>query len=319
MFPKFGNKMYDKVKLFYPRMRETPDISGYLDKAKEQTDLNTGEICTFGSLDGLKVGLFVGGYSIIGSLSKFLYQSNVYPLDRCSTADAIKKLSDCLHIDMGKANVTGLEFGTQFVMRKPVDEYLRKLGDMPKLLRYHFEVGTLYYKHRGKEQPKTFCFYDKGADAQVKDIALPKSLLAANLLKYEMRLNGHLPKQLGVEEVKASTLSDNVFYRLLVRKWQSYYFSITKLNQVKTNIMSEIKTVSDAFNVLVARLISQSDQTQIAAYLEELKEARVFDDRKCYTRLKNKIIEVANKASVTISDEDIKELDDEIKNIGAYI
>jgi len=83
--------------------------------------------------------------------------------------------------------------------------------------------------------------------------------------------------------------------------------------------MSEIKTVSDAFNVLVARLISQSDQTQIAAFLEELKNANVFDDRKCYTRLKNKIVDVANKASVTVSDEDIRELDNEIKNIGAYI
>lgn len=311
--------MYDKVKLFYPRTRATPDISGYLDRAKEQTDLNTGEVCTFGSLDGLKVSLYVGGFSIVGSLSKYLYQSNVYPLDRHSTAEAIEKLSDALHLDMGEANVTGLEFGTQFLMRKPVDEYLRKLGDMPKLLRYHFEVGTLYYKHRGKQQPKTFCFYDKKADAAAKGLSIPTGFEGANLLKYEMRLNGRLPQQLGVVAVQASTLSESEFYRLLVSKWQTYYFSITKLNQVKTDVMSEIKTVSDAFNVLVARLISQSDQTQIAAFLDELKNAKVFDDRKCYTRLKNKIIEVANKASVTVSDEDIRELDDEIKNIGAYI
>lgn len=52
--------------------------------------------------------------------------------------------------------------------------------------------------------------------------------------------------------------------------------------------MSEIKTVSDAFDVLVARLINQSDQTQIATFMEELKEAKVFDDRKSYTRLKKK-------------------------------
>lgn len=311
--------MYDKVKLFYPRTRATPDISGYLDRAKEQTDLNTGEVCTFGSLDGLKVSLYVGGFSIVGSLSKYLYQSNVYPLDRHSTAEAIEKLSDALHLDMGEANVTGLEFGTQFLMRKPVDEYLRKLGDMPKLLRYHFEVGTLYYKHRGKQQPKTFCFYDKKADAAAKGLSIPTGFEGANLLKYEMRLNGRLPQQLGVVAVQASTLSESEFYRLLVSKWQTYYFSITKLNQVKTDVMSEIKTVSDAFNVLVARLISQSDQTQIAAFLDELKNAKVFDDRKCYTRLKNKIIEVANKASVTVSDEDIRELDDEIKNVGAYI
>lgn len=45
----------------------------------------------------------------------------------------------------------------------------------------------------------------------------------------------------------------------------------------------------------------------------------MFNDRKCYTRLKKKIIEVANKAGVSISDEDIRELDDEIKNVGAYV
>ena len=70
---------------------------------------------------------------------------------------------------------------------------------------------------------------------------------------------------------------------------------------------------------MVARLINQSDQTQIAAYLEELKEAKVFEDRKSYTRLKKKIQEVAAKAGVTVSDELIKELDDAVKNTGAYI
>ena len=83
--------------------------------------------------------------------------------------------------------------------------------------------------------------------------------------------------------------------------------------------MSEIKTVSDAFDVFVARLINKSAQTQIAAFVEELKEAKVFEDRKNYTRLKKKIQEVATKASVTVSDELMKELDDEIKNVGAYV
>lgn len=216
--------MYDKLKLLYLRTRGTPDISGYLDKAKEQTDLKTGEVCTFGSLDGLKVSIYTGGYSIIGSLSKYLYPSNVYPLDRHSTVQAIEKLSDALHIDMREAKVTGLEFGTQFVMRKPVDEYLKKLGDMPKLARYHFDVGTLYYKHKGKQQPKVFCFYDKRADADAKGLIMPDGFAGTNLLKYEMRLNGRLSQQIGVPEVRASTLSESEFYRLLVRKWQAHYF-----------------------------------------------------------------------------------------------
>lgn len=83
--------------------------------------------------------------------------------------------------------------------------------------------------------------------------------------------------------------------------------------------MSEIKTVSDAFNVFVARLISQSDQTQISGFLDELKEAGVFEDRKNYSRLKKKIQEIATKANITVTDELMRELDDEIKNCGAYV
>ena len=193
--------MYDKVKLWTARTRETPDVSKFLDRAKDQIDHETGEVCTFGSLEGLKVSIYTGGYSIIGSLAKYLYPSNAYPLDRHSTIQAIEKLSDALHIDMREAKVTGLEFGTQFVMRKPVDEYLKKLGDMPKLARYHFDVGTLYYKHKGKQQPKVFCFYDKRADADAKGLIMPDGFAGTNLLKYEMRLNGRLPQQIGVPEL----------------------------------------------------------------------------------------------------------------------
>ncbi len=311
--------MYDKVKFWVMRTRATPDVSKFLDKAKDQIDHETGEICTFGSLEGLKVTIYTGGISIIGSLAKFLYPNNVYPLNRHSTAQAIEKLSDSLHLSVEAATVSGLEFGQAFVMKYPVESYLSKLGNMPKLLRYHFDVGTLYYKPKGKQQPKVFAFYDKKADAMAKGMALPVGFKDANLLKYEMRLNGRLPQQMGVPEVTASTLSESGFYRLIVKRYQDSYFSISKQNQIKTDVMSEIKTVSDAFDVLVARLINQSDQTQIAAFLEELKEAKVFEDRINYTRLRKKIQAVAAKAGVTVSDDLVKELDDEIKNAVAYV
>lgn len=311
--------MYDKLKIWAARTRDTPDITKFLDRAKEQIDHDTGEITTFGSLDGLKVSIFTGGISIIGSLSKYLYPNNIYPLDRHSTAEAVEKLSDNLHLNISDAKITGLEFGTQFVMRHKPEDYIRKLGEMPRLQRYHFEVGTLYYKPRGKQQPKVFVFYDKKADAVAKGMTLPDGLSDANLLKYEMRFNQRLPQQLGVPEVTALTLSDKEFYRQMVRRYQDCYFSISKQNQVKTNIMNEIKTVSDAYDVLVARLINQSDQTLITAYLEELKEAKTFEDRKSYTRLKKKIQDVATKAEISVSDELIKELDNEVMNVGAYV
>ena len=314
--------MYDKVKLWIDRTivgEQFPTIVNYLDGANTQINHQTGEVRTYGSLEGLKVSIFVGGLYVVGSLAKYLYGSNVYSLDRHTTTQAVEKLSDALHLQADEAMVTGVEFGTNFLMMHQVQEYLAKLGDMPRLGRYHFEPSTLYYKGTGKQQPKVFAFYDKIADAKNKGAIYPNNLNGANLLRYEMRLNGRLPHQLRVPEVKASTLYQTPFYKMMVKRYQDSYFSITKLNQIKTNVMSEIKTVSDAFNVFVARLISQTDQTQIGGFLDELKEAAVFEDRKNYSRLKKKIQEVATKANITVSDELMRELDDEIRNCGAYV
>ena len=314
--------MYDKVKLWIDRTivgEQFPTIVNYLDGANTQINHQTGEVRTYGSLEGLKVSIFVGGLYVVGSLAKYLYGSNVYSLDRHTTTQAVEKLSDALHLQADEAMVTGVEFGTNFLMMHQVQEYLAKLGDMPRLGRYHFEPSTLYYKGTGKQQPKVFAFYDKIADAKNKGAIYPNNLNGANLLRYEMRLNGRLPHQLRVPEVKASTLYQTPFYKMMVKRYQDSYFSITKLNQIKTNVMSEIKTVSDAFNVFVARLISQTDQTQIGGFLDELKEAAVFEDRKNYSRLKKKIQEVATKANITVSDELMRELDDEVRNCGAYV
>lgn len=314
--------MYDKIKLWIDRGiigEQYPIIANYLDSAKQEVDLQTGEVKTFGKLEGLKVSIFMGGLSIVGSLPKYLYGSNVYPLDRHTTAQAIEKMGDALHIPMRQAMVTGVEFGTNFLMKHQVPDYLTKLGNMPRLSRYHFEPSTLYYKGTGKQQPKVFAFYDKIADAAAKGSEYPEDMQGANLLRFEMRLNGRLPQQLGVPEVTASTLTQTTFYRMMVKRYQDSYFSISKHNQVKTDVMSEIKTVSDAFDVFVARLISQIDQTEIGGFLDELKEAGVFDDRKNYSRLRKKIQEVATKANITVSDELMRELDDEVRNCGAYV
>ena len=314
--------MYDKVKLWIDRAiigEQYANIANYLDNANTHINHQTGEIKTFGSLEGLKVSIFGSGLSVIGSLPKYLYGSNAYSLDRRTTAQAIEKISDALHLQVNEANVTGLEFGTNFLMKHQVSDYLAKLGSMPRLGRYHFEPSTLYYKGTGKQQPKVFVFYDKLQDIKAKGADYPDAWKGENLLRYEMRFKGRLPQQLEVQEVKASTLHQVLFYRMMVKRYQDNYFSISKLNQIKTDVMSEIKTVRDAFNVFVARLINQSDQTQIGDFLDELKEAGVFDDRKNYTRLKNKIQEVATNANITISDELMRELDDEIKNCGAYL
>lgn len=311
---------YDKVKIWIDRAivgDNHPTIASYLDRAKQETDLQTGEVKTTGCIEGLKVSVFASGLYIVGSWPKFIFGSNVYPLDRHTAAQAIEKISDTLHIQAKEGVVTGLEFGANYLMKNPVPDYLLRLGSMQRLERVQLSPNSIRYEGRGKKQPRVFAFYDKIADAEAKGMECPNGL--ENLLRFEIRLNGRLPYQLSVPEVKASTLTDMQFYRMMVEYYINSYFSISKLNQIKTNVMSEIRTPRDAFEVFVARLISQTDQNQIEGFLDELKKAGVFSDRKYYSRVKSIIQEIATKANITISDELIKELDDEVKNSGAYV
>ena len=316
--------MYDKVKIWYDRPiagAEFPAIVNHLANVKVEADLHTGEERAFGYLEGLKVGIGSRGVWILGSLAKYLYGSNVLSLDRRATAEGMEKLSDELDLPINEARVLSMEFGTNFLMRHNVPDYLERLGSMPRMSRGTFDDGSLYYQGKGKakKRPKVLTFYDKGAEAERDGAVYPEHLKGQNLLRYEMRLNERLPQRFNVPMVKASTLSEKAFYRGVMRMYQDNYFAIRKTPQIISNAMDEIKTVGDAFELFVARLIIQTGEAQIGDYLKELKEANVFPDRKNYSRVKKKIQEVATKGNITISDELIKELDDEVKNCGAYV
>lgn len=218
--------MYDKIVIWKSRMGdEYPHLLTLLSDAKEQTDLETGEIKAYGSLQGMRVGIYPTAIRIEGSLPKFLYDGgNLIPLNRHTTEEAIKKLSDALQINLEDAGVSSLEFGANLVMRYKPSEYLKRMGELPRRQRYTFNVDTLYYRHKGKEQPDTFCLYDKVSDAKAKGMPIPQGFEDKNLLRVELRLNGSLAKQMGVAEVKASTLYDRQFYNKIRCRFINTYF-----------------------------------------------------------------------------------------------
>lgn len=216
--------MYDKVRMMMSRTRGDGDITRYLDNAKEQTDLKTGEVCAYGGYHGMRVDVYAGYVYITGSLAKFMHGSNVYTLDRHTTGQAIEMLGDGLHVDLGNASVTELEFGQNFIVSRHVGEYLQRLGDMPRMTRGEFGKSSLYYMGKGKKKPLLLTFYDKKADALAKGMALPAGYDGVNLLRYEMRLKGRLPYRLGVQAVTASTLSERPFYDMMVRRYVDMYF-----------------------------------------------------------------------------------------------
>lgn len=312
--------MYDKIKFFIPRTGSTEDIARHLEKVCNIVDTNTGE-CTMtsGTIGGVKVIMYPNGVSIIGSLPKYYNKSNVFTLDRAKTDEALGMLSDALHVDLGKAIVTGLEFGTQFPMMKPTGVYLRRFGDVPRLKKERVGDSTIYYKSAGKRQGKTLIFYDKTEEAQTKGIQTPGLLAGMPLLRYEARFNGHLANQFKVHEVLGRTLTDETFYRNMVKIWQYQYFAIPKTKETKYSVMDNIRTANDAVNIFFARLINQTGQDEIGDFVNELKQNGTFQDAKYYTRVKKRLQEIAATISEDFAHDDIRELDDAIRNAGAYI
>lgn len=307
--------MYDKVRMMMSRTRGDGDITRYLDNAKEQTDLKTGEVCAFGGFHGMRVDVYAGYVYIMGSLAKLMHGSNVYTLDRHTTGQAIEMLGDGLHVDLGNASVTELEFGQNFIVSRHVGEYLQRLGDMPRMTRGEFGKSSLYYMGKGKKKPLVLTFYDKKADALAKGMALPAGYDGVNLLRYEMRLKGRLPYRLGVPAVTASTLSERPFYDMMVRRYVDMYFSIKKVNKLIIEDMTKIKTAGDAFTMLVASLVRDGGKAYVDTFVERLKAEKVFDNRMEYTRLRKKIREVTEMSGGIAKEELVKELDDAVKNV----
>ena len=314
--------MYDKIVLWKDcRVRdEAPHLVTLLTDAKEQTDLETGEQKTYGSIKGMRVGIYPSAIRIEGSLPKFLYDgSNILPLNRHPTEEAIKKLSDALQINIEDARVSSIEFGANFLVRHKPSAYLDRMGEMPRRYRHRFCADTLYYKHKGKMQPDTYCLYDKVADAKAKGMPIPQGFEDSNFLRVELRLNGSIAKQMGVAEVQASTLYDRVFYNKLRKRYIDTYFSIKKLKTQNASFMAEIRTPKDAVDGFMGLLMAKVGQGQqeIDAYLAELKANNIFKDRVSYQRVRDMLYKAASKASLTTKDELVAELDDAFTTLKA--
>lgn len=219
---------------------------------------------------------------------------------------------------MQKANVRALEFGDWMPVNFPVAEYLKRGGGYPRLERFQFKAETLYYWHRGKNQPKTLCLYDKRADAKAKGYELPQGFDGYNLLKYELRLNGTIGKQLKWGGVTGETLYDKGFYKRLSQTYRQEFLKIKKLPQPNSRISESIKSVGNAADALFSRLIRQSGVEVIDLYIEELKSQHAFADRANYSRLRSKLSTIANKTSI-MEDTLISEMDNGIINRCLYV
>ena len=315
--------MFDRIKIKLQgaiAVEQFGTIAPRLKNAEITTDANTGEIVKASAfLKNLRVALYRDNLTITGSLAKFLFGgSNVETLDRHSKKEAIGKLSDELGIDVRQAKVASFEFGTNFLMARPIQDYLMLLGDCPHLNRCQLFSNTLYYRGSGKTTSREIKFYDKIAEAKRKGFDYPECFENANLLRFEISYKKRLPDRFGFADITASTLYDDKFYKRVMDEYKNTYFGIKKIGIIKLGAKSEIKTVDDAFMVFVGQLFRQCMPRQIADYVGDLRQARVFLHPKYYTRLQDKLQSAFAMSGKNADNSLIKELDDAVINCCAY-
>ena len=306
--------MVDNVKLYLPRCRDMPSVTPYLDSGSERTDIDTGEVSVYGSVSNIMVSQTFGGYYIQGSLPKYLYGNNVCQLTRKDIGTAIENLSDTLHLPIQDADVTGIEVGANICLSKVPSAYIGLLGDMPRMKRVMLG-DSLYYRGSGKVFPRQYYFYDKKQEVKKKGGVMPHRFETANMLRYEMRLYRRLAKQLGIQELKASTLQDRAVYRELVNRWLDGYLSINKITDMQGSGIGKGLSVKDAQNIFIARCLAKGGVASINDFVDELKQNDCFENRLYYNRLKANLQKLASKGKSSVDKTLIDELTDNVRLI----
>lgn len=308
--------MFDKLVLNYDW--EGEDFSPSLDniqQARDSTERETGETITEGFINGMRVKVWPARQRmrIEGSLAKFLFHENVTMLTRETTQEAIENLGEALGIDMGKARVSSLEFGLNIVTRQEPWVYLERLGEMSRRERKAYSRDTLYYEHKGREQPDALKIYDKGREAKQKrnkGMQIPKEMQGKHILRFELALNSRLRQQLGVHEVTASSLYSCELWEKLKAMLLEKYKSIQKLNMGEMKLKNKTeKGIIDGFFCFFAHKTGAEVSSIMEEYFAVVKAAQVLKNRSGYSKAKSALKRKLLSARFSEKDSLIKELD----------
>lgn len=314
--------MYDKLRFQIIRTRGTTEFShlaNVLDDCNEITNRKTKEHRCVGRLGNLVVSEKPWGLSIVGSLNKWYHNgNNIEPFSRLQMVEAINNLSEELCVDVWQANVSAMEFGYNFLTKFAPESYLGKLGAMPRRIRKQLTKYSLYYSHRGKKQPEQLTFYDKVEEFRANrynklfNVAFPDEYKGKHILRAEARYDGSLARLFKQDQVNMARLCEPDFYGIVRDDFTKRYEIIQKIESLSVNYRDMIRTPKEGYEAFFALILMQQSNCneQIEQYVQNLKDANVYKDRKDYVRLKKKLCETVSRVKSGAMDEQIKELNE---------
>lgn len=302
--------MYDTV--FFRLSQD--DVNG-VDFCKEIPRLlsNVGEHCykgflfITGELDGLKVT--ANSYQVRvkdGSLCKYLLGDNFQTLGRRDTQRAMEKLSDALHLPMGKAIVTRMDVAQNFIVKYPPEVYINHLGALRYASRLQ-EPSGLYYSLNGGR----LCFYDKNREQKSKHGEIPDLFIGRNVLRYERRYTKRITAKFGVE-VTGEMLYDEAFYMGVLNKWKADYQAIQKINDISINFQA-MKTKKQLYKMGVLSLVEQAGgQVEMINQINEALQRGELDKKQAFD-LRAAVNDACDlKVGLTSPNDAIQELDKKV-------
>lgn len=164
------------------------------------------------------------------SFYKWCLGDNFQTMGRGDIKQGLERLSDTLHLSMSKAEITRLDIAKNFIVKQPVEIYLNHLGALQHKGRYQ-QKSSLYYSG-GNTQ---ITFYDKIKEQRRAGENIPGLYKGRNVLRFEVRFLHRLPEVLNVPKVTGGLLYDEPFYIAMVKRWNSVYKHIHKINDVDLN------------------------------------------------------------------------------------
>ncbi len=220
--------MYDTVRLWLAS-DETERISGLLTDVETRVK-PTGEYNQYGSLANMRVSVGNSSLTFEGSLSKYVNGNNLERFTRKQTQRAIEKMSDSLALSIHRAKVWRIDLAENFILNRPVREYLSLLGGIRHFKRFPYDHEGLRYKNGVRQM----VFYNKVKEYRDKkqSVQIPEVFQGRNVLRYELRFTGRLKQQFG-SEIKALDLYNENFYIGIVNRWKNAYSEIRKRSRFK--------------------------------------------------------------------------------------
>ena len=261
-----------------------------------------------GNLNGLKVTANRNQLKVKdGSLCKYLLGDNFQTMGRGDTQRAIEKLSDTLHLPMGKAVVTRMDIAQNFIVKHPPQVYMNHLGALRYANRLQ-EPSGLYYSLNGGR----LCFYDKNKEQKSKREEIPDLYNGRNVLRYERRYTQRIAAKFGVAEVTGAMLYNEAFYIEALNRWKADYQAIQKINDITLNFQA-MKTKQELYKMGILSLTEQAGgQVEMINQINEAQQRGELTKKQAYD-LRVAVNEACQlKEGLTAPNEAIQELDKKV-------